>query len=444
MPDTVLLTNTNTNAILVASENYLLGEGVTHYSTVFTPNLLVAGTGDNDIFVNGSLIQLGTYRTIYIDNPAASGISIVVGETGSIFGSSNYPTIDSEADRTTILNNGMITGGEPIELNGENSRVINTGTIQSNFTTNAFGAHSIRFLGASAVLNNSGLINGIGGVFVTAGIDLTNSGTISSINAAIYITGTQLSTVVNSGVISASNGDAILGNNAVQNVTNTGEIFGDINLIDDNDSVRNTGAVLGNVDLGSGDDVYLGNGDSTVSGKIYGGQGDDRLIGGDNEDVMYGDDEADKMRGRDGDDRLYGGDGEDDIHGQNGDDFISGGNGKDLLRGGRGNDNISGGSGNDKIIGGRGEDILTGGAGRDVFVFNRRSGDDEITDFVNDIDRLDLSSYGLTSALDLTNAGAIIANGTGSIIDLTLIGGDGVIYVDDMSVGQWNGADFIF
>ena len=88
--------------------------------------------------------------------------------------------------------------------------------------------------------------------------------------------------------------------------------------------------------------------------------------------------------------------------------------------------------------------MLTGHSGEDVFVFNRRSGDDEITDFNNNTDALDISVFGMTSRQDLTDAGAILENGAGSIIDLTQIGGDGVIYVEDMSVAQWSNSDFIF
>ncbi len=98
----------------------------------------------------------------------------------------------------------------------------------------------------------------------------------------------------------------------------------------------------------------------------------------------------------------------------------------------------------DTINGGKGDDVMTGGTGADVFVFARKSGDDEITDFNNNTDKLDLSAYGISSRQDLTDANAILADGAGSIIDLRQIGGDGVIYVEDMGVGQWSNPDFIF
>ncbi len=51
------------------------------------------------------------------------------------------------------------------------------------------------------------------------------------------------------------------------------------------------------------------------------------------------------------------------------------------MHGGPGNDLLRGGSGNDRLHGGPGNDRLSGGPGTDVFVFNRDSHYDTITDF---------------------------------------------------------------
>ncbi len=150
------------------------------------------------------------------------------------------------------------------------------------------------------------------------------------------------------------------------------------------------------------------------------------------------------VRGRAGNDEVFGGDGDDSVYGNEGEDYIEGNKGADWIHGGRGDDRIKGGGDNDTIIGGDGDDILSGNAGADVFVFTGRSGIDEITDFKNNVDRLDLSAFGLDSRQDLTDAGAIHEHDAGSLIDLRELGGDGVIYVEDMTVAQWGNADFIF
>jgi Ca2+-binding RTX toxin-like protein len=53
-----------------------------------------------------------------------------------------------------------------------------------------------------------------------------------------------------------------------------------------------------------------------------------------------------------------------------------------------------------RISAGRGNDRLTGGGGNDVYVFTSadNTGEDEITDFANEADRIDLTASGTTFA----------------------------------------------
>ena len=69
-----------------------------------------------------------------------------------------------------------------------------------------------------------------------------------------------------------------------------------------------------------------------------------------------------------------------------------------------GDDTLSGGNGDDILFGGAGNDTLTGGEGADQFVFlaNSNSGDDVITDFEADIDKVVFAD--LVSADELQNA----------------------------------------
>ena len=77
--------------------------------------------------------------------------------------------------------------------------------------------------------------------------------------------------------------------------------------------------------------------------------------------------------------------------------------------------------GDDLLIGGRSNDKLIGGAGADVFKFNRRSGDDRITDFDPTEDTLRLKGVRKTQ-VDLieTKKGVLVDWGKGSVLLLKL------------------------
>lgn len=114
-----------------------------------------------------------------------------------------------------------------------------------------------------------------------------------------------------------------------------------------------------------------------------------------------GTDGNDDIEGTEGDDGCYGGLGDDTIHALGGDDVLDGGGdddelhgglGRDALRGGSGNDDLYGEEDDDVLTGGLGADRMTGGAGADRFAIHAGDGTDEIEDFENGIDRLDLST----------------------------------------------------
>jgi len=95
---------------------------------------------------------------------------------------------------------------------------------------------------------------------------------------------------------------------------------------------------------------------------------------------------------------LIGGSSRDDLFGADGGDTINGRGGNDRLFGENGADTLSGGGGRDRLVGGIGRDELTGGGAGDRFDFDRTgdTGDrrgtaDRITDFVADLDLLDLA-----------------------------------------------------
>ena len=118
------------------------------------------------------------------------------------------------------------------------------------------------------------------------------------------------------------------------------------------------------------------------------------LTGNSGNNVLKGEGGHDTLKGKAGHDSLYGGDGHDRLYGEAG---------NDRLYGGSGNDRLDGGAGNDRVDGGSGTNILKGGAGDDVFVFNKTSGMDTVTDFRDGHDRIDVSGLsGVSSLNDLT------------------------------------------
>ncbi len=207
-------------------------------------------------------------------------------------------------------------------------------------------------------------------------------------------------------------------------------------------------------------------GNDTISGGggddwLFGKKGADILDGGAGHDVVVGGHDFDIISGGDGDDWLYGGGGQDLIYFDHLDSVISGGNGSDTaiadtgslaitldlagtslenitgsdfgdeldgsaathgmnIYGGEGADTLSGGSKVDRLYGEAGDDILSGGAGNDRFVYTDSWGDDQITDFGNGTDRIELDQMGITSidelAITQTGADTLIEYGDSSIL----------------------------
>ena len=81
-------------------------------------------------------------------------------------------------------------------------------------------------------------------------------------------------------------------------------------------------------------------------------------------------------------------------------DFLTGDASANEIYGFAGNDQIKGGAGTDRLIGGGGNDNLTGGADADTFVFAVSGfGNDTITDFQDNLDKINLSgTSGYTGA----------------------------------------------
>ncbi len=354
----------------------------------------------------------------------------------------------------------------------------NSGQILATGGT-AIGYHSA----LNTVLTNSGLIeargvNGAIGLILDANGRFTNSGTIRAIAdqglsiaftafsvEAINAVGNGVQTYVNSGRIEGDIAIYIADDvgfyvqRSIEHVFNTGTIIGEIILGSGEDEVRNGGIIAGNIDLGAERDFYDGTG-GRVDGGVFGGFDNDRLIGGSLEDYLFGEDGADAIFGAAGDDYIDGGRGNDALDGGTGIDTLSyldaglgatvdlvagtgrtngldvlrnfenvrgsrfadvltGDNSANVLEGNSGADVLNGGGGDDMLWGDAGTDTLTGGAGHDVFAFNKGDGVDTITDFTAGglVDQLRIHGYSGYQSLQQVGADTrVVLSGTESIL----------------------------
>ena len=183
--------------------------------------------------------------------------------------------------------------------------------------------------------------------------------------------------------------------------------------------------------------VFGGEGDDWIEGnehsrELYGEEGDDTIEGGTGYTLLFGGEGDDRLFGEDGDDVLRGGEGRDQLDGGTGDDWLFGGEGSDTLDGGDGDDLLAGGEGNNQLF---------GGAGADTFVFGPGNGTDEIIDFGDGEDVIDLSAFEAISGFDDLHFWSF---GTITVIDLTATHGEGPILLDNTAVEDLDAGDFVF
>jgi Ca2+-binding RTX toxin-like protein len=217
---------------------------------------------------------------------------------------------------------------------------------------------------------------------------------------------------------------------------------------------------------GAGNDTLLGDGDAGAAGNdlLFGNAGDDILIGGDGHDSLWGGAGADRLDGGDGfdyaaygdataavsidltaDSSTWTGDAHGDtlisieafdltsfndvFHGADGDDKVVARGGDDQLFGGGGNDTLVGDLGNDILSGGLGADALQGDQGADIFKYTsveESSGAlvngvfqiDDITDFTQGEDKIDLSAIDANGTLAGDQAFTFLENPPTSNVDV--------------------------
>ncbi|WP_323771421.1 calcium-binding protein [Antarctobacter sp.] len=467
-------------------------------------------------------------RGIHLNDGADTSI---ISNSGRIDGDFFGIDIDAGADNVTVGNQGVIAAaGFGVVSDAVNTRVTNSGTIETGPSGTAVylgaaggvltnsgtltGQDAVTFLASGRVINsgeihgsrsglelysyiaptpamvvhNAGTISGGSRAAVDSFIDavtplvVRNTGTLTSDQtAAISTSNDSAVSLFNSGLIIGGAGTALsTGTTKVDRVTNLGQIEGNVLLAGGNDVMVNGGTVIGNVDLGSENDLFRATGDGIVTGQVIGQTGNDTLIGAngnDNfaglagadllvghggDDTLSGGADADLLSGNAGDDSLdggtendtinagggndtlLGGDGDDVLSGQAGDDLIDGGLNNDILDGGDGVDTLLGGAGDDQLRGRDGVDFLTGGAGRDVlsggsdadtFVFGALTDSvvganrDVIVDFEKGIDIINLVNV-VPGVLSFRGTAGFTASGTAELRLQETAGGSTLIWVD--------------
>ena len=218
----------------------------------------------------------------------------------------------------------IVIGG--VIASGSNQQVIVDGTIASFGDGIRFSGGSSTTFGNRITVNADGVVRGFGGTgILTSCYDTTiiNKGYVFGGSNGVQlngISGTTTSTLENSGTIESDHYGVARrgGSTETISIVNTGTIsgaqfsFGQFNGDSvARDLITNKGMMIGNINLGGGNDLYDGR-LGTVIGDVLGGDGIDQI----NTDA--------------GNNKLFGEAGNDTLMGGAGGDFLNGGAGDDL------------------------------------------------------------------------------------------------------------------
>ncbi|NER08303.1 MAG: hypothetical protein F6K17_40045, partial [Okeania sp. SIO3C4] len=184
-------------------------------------------------------------------------------------------------------------------------------------------------------------------------------------------------------------------------------------------------------------DTVTGSSDSEF---IMGNRGEDSIFGGGGNDTLMGGKDDDTVEGGNGNDLVRGDREADVVRGGNGTDSLFGGKNNDRLFGDGGNDVLFGDRDNDTLSGGLGQDTLNGGAGSDVFVLESGAGVDEIADFENGIDIIQLPDGLSFDNIRLENS----SDGQQNTAIVDRLTGETIALVNNVSAGSLSSANFLF
>ncbi len=371
------------------------------------------------------------------------------GDFGSLInsGTMSSPTRTGyNGDNDSSFNYGVVNAASPVllgQFSRANDRLVNGGTISANDFDDAAqtfrlnngvlveGADLVTNLAAGTIIavssEGAGVrFNGNGGNSVLQNLGHIESLQDFGVNLATVYTGAAPIRVYNWGTISGGDG-AYNGSVNADLLVSRGQLIGGATTNAGADTLDNCGcAVEGDVDLGAGNDRYVGTGGSLI-GAVHGGAGADTFFGNENAaEVFVGGADVDTL-----DFRLGGqvtlaldlsfaqngaalGDTYFEMENVFGSDI-----GDDVIRSNGFANALFGFAGNDSLDGASGNDVLRGGIGNDAFRFSALNEcGDVITDFGNTVssdDRFQITAaaFGgglvagaLTASQFITRAGA--------------------------------------
>ena len=352
---------------------------------------------------------------VFPGNVQAVGNAVTLSQNDSVIVPVGYMVISTGANGIIGTNTHTVTIGGTVAGDSDG---INLGESTTDYAPSrvvvlagaqvSAGDDAIQMRGGGTSLVNEGTLSGNFGVFLanssTVASTVGNYGSIFAIGTGILATGNAMKRVFNAGVIEGTSWSYASSDGGV-------------------DLLTNAGLMRGNVNLGSGDDIYDGTGGQVI-GTVLGGLGNDIFVPGAAVDVFDGEDGIDTLDFRNsagvkvaldgsiantgsavgdsyaGIERIFGSrTGADQLIGDSANNNLYGYGGADLLKGG---------AGTDRLDGGAAVDTLTGGSGNDTFVFVKpvESGD-LITDFGSSATNND-RFYILASGF----GGGLVAGGT--------------------------------
>lgn len=299
------ITSNTTTSTTVSNNSgfYTLLSGVSHTTSLSTLTVNTTDSANVSVQVLGQMASSHD-RTINAFF-AQDRLDVLVSQTGAVLSGFEAIRIGSSSAESHVSNAGIISGTSGIVSTGEDTTVVNSGSIL------ATSRDGIQLASGSGIINNSGTISSAGtglNLFGSAdfassrSFDITNSGTITGTDTAITIEGTGAPILTNSGTIT-SNDVAFTSEDVSGRVVfyNSGTITGDVkfgassSIFDGRD-----GLVLGEISGGaSSDTIYSGYGDDVIRT----GAGSDSVFAGAGDDIVYAG-LSDRSDGGDGTDTL--------------------------------------------------------------------------------------------------------------------------------------------
>lgn len=367
------------NAVIVSDDLGMVGQEGTHDNRFMVAGDIVASEAGVLSYGKNDEIVVGRDATIIVNGESSKAVWVVgVGATISNAGNvfaSDYALL-LEADHSRATNSGLITGRYGMTAAGDDIRLVNGSN--GKIEAAAVGLYAVTFADEHVTLINHGAI------------------------------------------VVAPDGLAVAGQ------------FGNETLIND-------GSMVGNIDLGSGNDWFDTRG-GTIRGELLLGFDDDTLITDKSNIVLteFANGGFDTVKStvsytlNDHVEALFLiGSGNIDGDGNNDANQIHGNNGRNVLNGHEGNDFLVGGKGNDRLI---------GGADGDIFHFGTGGGQDVITDFEDGLDMIDLGAWAdVISFPDLMKHHLQVEDGR-----LVITAGDDSLTILGVQKDDLNSGDFLF